>query len=63
MASFPGVDIAYTSSSTVLTIVKAVLPVVGLATAGVAVGYCRLLKALTAAGVGVLMPCGLVFGA
>jgi hypothetical protein len=50
------------ASSAVLVVVKVVLLVVGLAAAGMAVGYRRLLKALAAVGIGALMLYGLVFG-
>ena len=50
------------ASLAVLVVVKVVLLVAGLAVAGMAVGYRRLLKALAAVGVGALMLYGLVFG-
>jgi len=50
------------ASLAVLVDVRIILLVVGLAVAGVAVGYRRILKALAAVGVGALMLYGLVFG-
>ena len=45
-----------------LVVVKIILLVAGLAVAGMAVGYRRILKALAAVEVGALMLYGLVFG-